>query len=62
MPDIATANRFLSLLDPDAPAFTFQTIGEGRQKHNPRLCRVLHGTFEDCLMDLTALNGQGAAI
>ena len=56
------ASVFLSLLDPDASFFTFQTFSE--PKHTPigLLPQVLHGSFQDILPKLNAMNRQGAGI
>jgi len=56
------ASQFLSLLDPFASSFTFQTVGEGKQKNNPKLLHVLHGSLARLFDELIALNQQGAGI
>ncbi len=56
------AQKFLCLLgSPDTP-FTFQSTGEGKQKGNLSLVRILHGPFQQRLGELAALNNQGAGI
>ena len=56
------ASRFLSLLDPTASAFTFQTVPEPKGKPTNLWPQVLHGSLNDLLPKLTDLNRQGAAI
>ena len=56
------ASRFLSLFDPTASAFTFQTVPEPKGKHSNLWPQVLHGSLNDLLPKLTDLNRQGAAI
>ena len=56
------AFRFLSLLDPTASAFTFQTVPEPKGKPTNLWPQVLHGSLSDLLPKLTDLNRQGAAI
>jgi len=56
------ASRFLSLLDPTAFAFTFQTVPEPKGKPTNLWPQVLHGSLNDLLPKLTDLNRQGAAI
>src|ERR1700681_4433957 len=58
----AQASRFLSLLDPTASAFTFQTVPEPKGKPTNLWPQVVHGSLNDLLPKLTDLNRQGAAI
>lgn len=68
--NIEAAQRFLSMLDPAASAFTFQTFDDNktRQKTNKEalgydpLERVIHGTLEECAGELQELNRRGAGI
>ena len=53
---------FLSLLDPHASAFTFQTFDDDKARKNPGLITQLHGPFESHLAELVALNRQGAGV
>ena len=41
------ASRFLSLLDPTASAFTFQTVPEPKGKHSNLWPQVLHGSLNE---------------
>ncbi len=56
------SSQFLSLLDPSASSFTFQTFGEGEEKYNPELIHVLHGSLPDLSNKLVGLNQQAAGI
>ncbi len=53
---------YLRLLDRDASRFTFQTFAEGKEKGNPKLTRVLHGSLQSHFDALTDLNRRGAGI
>ena len=54
------AQRFLTALDPQATAFTFQTFGE--QEKLPELARVFNGTFDSLAKQLFDLNTRGAGV
>ena len=41
-PDVDEAARFLTALDPDATAFTFQTFDDEQERKDTKLVRVLH--------------------
>lgn len=58
-PDLKMAARFLATLDPDG-IFTFQTFGD--KTKDPKLNRVLHGSFEEHANELARLNAQGAGV
>ena len=60
-PDLDEARRFLRLLDPDTDVFTFQTFDDSEAKRD-ELTRVLHGTLEERLAELIALQKAGAGI
>ena len=60
--DPCQSRDFLKLLDPNAAKFTFQTLGEGDAKRDERLCRVLHGRFDDVRPELQELNSRGAGV
>jgi hypothetical protein len=62
VPDRAEAARFLALLDPTATRFTFQTFDDKKDRKNPALVRMLHGTLDECFAELTRLNNLGAGI
>ena len=62
MIDLDEARRFLSLLDPDAQTFTFQTVGEGKRKGDGSLSRILHGSLDSLAKELRSLNEAGAGI
>jgi len=53
---------FLSLLDPNATVFTFQTFDDDKARKSPRLIKLLHGPLESQLDELLALNRQGAGV
>jgi hypothetical protein len=53
---------FLSLLDPKAPAFTFQTFDDDKGRRNPALLNVLHGSLPSQNEKLRRLNRRGAGI
>jgi len=61
-PDQAAAQCFLSWLDPDAEGFTFQTFDDNKDRKDPRLARVRHGSLEDRWRELCALSAQGAGV
>jgi len=61
-PDLEEARTFLSLLDPDAREFTFQTFTDRKGRDTPILARVLSGTLEEHAPELKRRNGQGAGI
>ena len=60
--DEVCMSRFLSLLDPTATFFTFQTVPEPKKKPTSLWAEVLHGSLVDLLPKLSELNRQGAAI
>jgi hypothetical protein len=60
--DKTEAKRFLALLDPDAAFFTFQTFDDDRERKNEYLTRVIHGTLDECWLELARLNERGAGI
>ncbi len=53
---------FLSLLDPKATSFTFQSFDDDKERNNPGLIDVLHGSLEGQFNRLRALNRQGAGV
>lgn len=59
-PDLAEAQRFLSILAKDQPV-SFQTFDDSENK-NPSLPRILHGTLEQHGNALAALNNQRAGV
>lgn len=60
-PDIAQAEQFLHLLDPRG-IFTFQTFDDDKVRKNMRLACVYHGTMDEHLAKLAALQQCGAGI
>lgn len=60
-PDLDEARRFLSMLDKDAAAFTFQTFSDASDAPNG-LTGVLHGSLDQYAEELTKLNRQGAGV
>ena len=62
VPDVAVARRFLSLIDEEALAFTFQTATDAEPKPRPdHLARVIN-LPPDNLKALAIRNGNGAAV
>jgi hypothetical protein len=60
-PDLDQARRFLSLLDPDAETFTFQTFDDSKLGRG-HLAKILHGTLDELAPQLTALQKGGAGV
>ena len=54
--------RFLSIFGSPGASFTYQSVGEGKQKGNRGLLRILHGPLQARMEELAALNDQGAGI
>jgi hypothetical protein len=50
--DIEDAHRFLDRLSTDQP-HTFQTFDDDKDRKNQSLVRILQGTLDDVLTDLT---------
>src|SRR6516165_4205348 len=61
-PDLEEAARFLKLLDPAATQFTFQTFDDNKERKDPALVKMLHGTLAHCESRLTSLNAAGAGV
>ena len=61
-PNFSEAERFLTLLDETADAFTFQTFDDSKERRNQSLARVLIGTIEEHWTELVRLNARGAGI
>jgi RecA-family ATPase len=59
---LGEAERFLTLLDETAIEFTFQTFDDNRDREDPKLVRILHGTLAEHAETLTRLNNLGAGI
>lgn len=64
LPDLAQAERFLTLLDEEAEQFCFRTFTDDKaNKPNPDpLAQIHQGAFIDLAPRLTALNQRGAGI
>jgi hypothetical protein len=60
--DKEEAERFLSLLDPDAEFYTFQTCDDNAKRKDPKLARIFHGTLDQHWNKLKSLNGRGAGV
>lgn len=60
-PLLSDAERFLTALDSEATAWTFQTFDDKPTKDS-NLIRQLHGTLEQHAAELTRLNNQGAGV
>jgi len=61
-PDLAQADAFLRLLDPDATSFTFQTFDDNADRKDVSLGRVLHGSLADHAATLTDMQRRGAGV
>ena len=57
-------HEFLSILDPDADFFTFQTFddNQGNGKAATNLAHILHGTLAEHVGELRRLNRAGAGV
>ncbi len=60
--DREQAERFLTLLDEEADGFSFQTFDDNKNRKDPRLVHVLHGTLDEHWRELCRLNQAGAGI
>lgn len=60
--DLAQARKFLSILDPTAKEFVFQTFDDAKDEKNPVLSKVINGSLDKVADQLTRLNNQGAGI
>lgn len=58
--ELATAQRFFSLMAEGGEPVTFQTFGD--RAKNAKLSRVLHGTIEERAAQLEKLNATGAGV
>ena len=56
---MAAAEKFLTILD-STGVFTFQTFDDDKNRKDPSLARVLHGTLQDCAPELLRLQDRGA--
>ena len=56
------AKKFLTLLDSEAPYFTFQTFDDNKKRKSSSLIRVFHGSLDEHWHELVELNGKGAGI
>ena len=56
------AQTFLSLLDPHATEFFFQTVGQGNAEGDPSLTRTFYGSLLELSRCLAILNEQGAGV
>jgi hypothetical protein len=61
-PNRDEAARFLALLDPAATGFTFQTFDDNKERKDPKLARILHGSLDQHFAALCQLNARGAGI
>ena len=60
--DIKLASNFLEALDELSNKFTFQTFDDDKNRKDPALCKVLHGTIDEHWDTLVELNTKGAGI
>jgi hypothetical protein len=70
-PDRTIAAAFLSALDPDASAFSFQIFDDWKQRakkykkyggSDPYRTAILHGSLEKCWADLVAYSARGCGV
>ena len=54
--------QFLTFLAEGVDGFTFQTFDDNKQRKNPSLTRLLHGTLVENFEELCRLNALGAGI
>ena len=62
VPDPSAAQHFLTRLDETAEQWTFQTFDDNRNRKDPELTRILHGSLDGHLPTLTGLNQRGAGV
>jgi len=60
--DLVEARRFLTFLDEEAAGFTFQTFDDDKDRKDPRLARVLHGTLDEHAAELAGLQRRRAGV
>lgn len=60
-PNLQQAQSFLTALDEDSDAWSFQTFDDGPNKTSS-LIRQFHGSLEQHASDLTVLNERGAGV
>ena len=60
--DRTEAERFLQLLDPTTIEFSYQTYDDNKERKDPKLARILHGTLDEHWTTLVDLNNCGAGI
>jgi RepB DNA-primase from phage plasmid len=60
-PNLADAERFLTLLDPEAESFTFQTFDDGPKKSRS-LAKTMPGPLDQCADPLRTLQAAGAGV
>jgi putative DNA primase/helicase len=61
-PNLAEAERFLTLLDEEAEQFTFVTFDDDSSRKDRGLTRELTGTFEQHAAELASRNRAGAGV
>src|SRR6516165_3086856 len=59
--DIEDAHKFLDRLSTNQP-HTFQTFDDDKDRKNQSLVRILHGTLDDVMTDLTFINAAGGGV
>lgn len=60
--DLSEATRFLNLLDPDATRFTFQTFDDDKSRKDAQLGKILNGSIDELVGQLSDLNRRGAGV
>ena len=56
------AERFLRFLDQESDGHSFQTFDDNRERDDPALRHVFHGSFKKRFNELVRLNRKGAAV
>jgi hypothetical protein len=59
--DVEDATRFLDRLSSPSQPHTFQTFDDDKDRKNQSLVRILHGTLDDVMTDLTFINAARVA-
>jgi hypothetical protein len=60
--DLAQADRFLELLDPNANAYTFQSFDDDNERKLGALARVIHASLDDAKPELVVINDEGGGV
>jgi len=61
-PDLEEAERFLTLLDAEAAAFTFQVFDDDLERKDQRMAATRNGSLLDCQNELIKAQESGAGV